>query len=156
MVPYTKGLSKIFKNVCGMVGVQVPFKGRNIISNLLVAPKEGDEITQKNGEIYRFKCDEVGCEGEYIDELTRTFKGRFKEHLRAPFPIYYHGYTSGHCIVIDNFSIVDRQAHNSTRTIKDAKYIRVNDLSLKRNIDKFQLPNIWHEVLQDTPDSHLK
>ena len=41
VIPYTKGLSKRFKNIYGKVGVQVHFKGGNTIKNPLVAPKIG-------------------------------------------------------------------------------------------------------------------
>ena len=36
VVPYTKGLSKSFKNIGGKMGVQDHFKGGNTIKNLLV------------------------------------------------------------------------------------------------------------------------
>ena len=32
--------------------------------------------------------------------------------------------------------------------IKEAIYIQVNDPPLNRNLEKYQLPNTWHEVLQ--------
>ena len=86
VVPYTNGLSKSFKNVCGKVRVQAYFKGDNTIQNLLVAPKDRDKTTQESGVIYRFKCYQVGCEEECINELARTFKERFKEHVRACLP----------------------------------------------------------------------
>ena len=34
--PYTKGLSESYKNIFGKMGMQVYFKGRNTIRNLLV------------------------------------------------------------------------------------------------------------------------
>ena len=33
------------------------------------------------------------------------------------------------------------------RTIKEAIYIRVNNPTLNRNIDKYNLPHIWDKVL---------
>ena len=62
----------------------------------------------------------------------------------------------GHCISVDNFSIVGRETHNIIRTIKKAMYIRVNDLSLNRNFGKFQWPHIWDEVLLNATVLHLK
>ena len=32
----------------------------------------------------------------------------------------------------------------------------MNDLSLNRNIDKYQLPDIWDEILFNTPEFKLK
>ena len=37
-------------------------------------------------------------------ETGRSFDERFKEHLRAPSPIFNHFKTTGHNITLDNFS----------------------------------------------------
>ena len=50
-------------------------------------------------------------------------------------------------ISVENFSIMGREVHNITRTIKEAMYIRVNDQSPNRTIGKFQLMHKWDEVL---------
>ena len=89
-------------------------------------------------------------------ESTRTFGERLKQHLRAPSPMYNHGNISGHHISVKYFSIVGREAHNITRTIKGAMDIRVNDQSLNRNIGIFQLPHTWAELLLNTPFLHLQ
>ena len=65
-------------------GVQVHFKGGQTIKGLLMAPKDKDPITNKSGVIYRYKCNEDGCEEEYIGESARTFAERFKEHQKSP------------------------------------------------------------------------
>ena len=75
---------------------------------------------------------------------------RLMECCRTPPSIYDHGNTSGHCISVDNFSIVGTEGQSITRTIKEDLYIRVNDPSLHRNFGKFQLLYIWHEVLLNT------
>ena len=63
---------------------------------------------------------------EYIVETSRNLvKGT--EHLRAPSPIFEHSQTIGHTIKLDNFSTVDREPQDITRTIQKAIYIRVND-----------------------------
>ena len=60
VVPYSKGLSKSFKNICGKVRVQVNIKGNNTVKDILVAPKDRDSIVNKGG----------GCTMEYIGELV--------------------------------------------------------------------------------------
>ena len=80
----------------------------------------------------------------------------FKEHLKAPSPIYDHSNTSGHTVTIDNFSIVGREDKNLIRTIIEALYIRVNNPSLDRNIGKYHLPHIWDEVLLNISELKLK
>ena len=122
---------------------------------LLMAPKDKDPITNKSAVIYRFKCSQHGCTEEYIGESARIFAERFKEHQKAPSPIFDHCNISGHNININNFTIVGREDQNLTRAIKEALFIRVNDPSLNRNIGKYHLPHIWDEVLHTTSELKL-
>ena len=155
-VPYIKGLDESVKNTCKKYGIQVFFKGGKTIKDLLMAPKDRDLITQKSGIIYRYKCDRVECNDEYIGESARTFGERFKEHLKHPSPIYDHNTIPGHDTTIDNFSIVGREDHNLMRLIKEAIYIRVNNPSLNKNIGKYHLPHVWDEVLNNITELKLK
>ena len=155
VVPYHQGLSERIKRSCNKFGVQVFFKGGQTIKNLLMAPKDKDPITNKSGVIYRFKCSHHGCKEEYIGESARNFAERFKEHQKAPSPIFDHCNISGHNININNFTIVGREDQNPTRAIKEALFIRVNDPSLNRNIGKYHLPHIWDEVLHTTSELKL-
>ena len=96
------------------------------------------------------------CDEEYIGESFRTFGKRFKEHQKAPFPIFDHYNTTGHKISLDNFSIVRREDQNLMRTIKEALYIRANIQSLNRNIGKHRLLHIWYEVLFNISELKIK
>ena len=156
VVPYYKELCESLKRTCNKYGVQVHFKGGVTIKNLLVAPKDKDPMLKKSGVIYRYECDGVECDEEYIGESSRAFGERFKEHQKAPSPIYDHYNITGHKISIDNFSIVGREDQNLIRTIKEALYIRVNNPSLNRNIGKYHLPHIWDEVLLNTSELKIK
>ena len=118
VVPYHQDLSERVKKSCNKFGVQVHFKGGQTIKSLLMAPKEKDPITNKSGVIYRYKCNENGCEEEYIGESARTFAERLKEHQKPPSPIFDHCNISGHNININNFTIVGREDQNLTRAIK--------------------------------------
>ena len=157
VVPYQQGLSERFKNTCQKYGVQVHFTGGQTIKDLLMAPKDKDPITNKSGVIYRFKCSEDGCKGEYIGESARTFAERFKEeHQKSPSPIHDHCNISGHKADIKNFSIIARDDQNLTRAIKEALFIGVNDPSLNKNIGKYHWSHIWDEVLYKTSKLQLK
>ena len=156
VIPYYQGISESMKKACSEYGVQVYFNGGNTIKNLLMAPKDQDAIKKKSGVIYRYQCDRVECDEEYIGESTRTFGERFKEHLKAPFPIYDHQNITGHNVTLENFSIVGREDQNLCRWIKEALYIRVNNPSLNKNIGKYHLPHIWDEVLHNTSELKLK
>ena len=122
----------------------------------LVAPKDKDHMTNKSGIIYRFKCDRLECDEEYIGETARTFGERFKEHLKAPSPIHDHNNTTGHTTNIYNFSIVGRKEQNLSRLIKESMFIRVNYSSLNKNIGKYHLPHVWDEVLTNNIELKLK
>ena len=137
-------------------GVQVYFKGGTTIKNLLMAPKDKDPMKKKSGVIYSYKCGRVDCDEEYIGESSRTFGERFKEHQKAPSPIFDHHNITGHDISVENFNIGGKEEHNLKRTIKEALYIRVNNPSLNRNGGKYHLPHIWDEVLENISELKLK
>ena len=103
IVPYQRGLSESFKKTCNNHEVQVYFKGGTTIKNLLMAPKDQDPIKSRSGVIYRFKCNRVECDDKYIGESSRTFGERFKEHLKAPSPIFDHFNTTGHQVTLEKF-----------------------------------------------------
>ena len=66
-------------------------------------------------------------------------------------PIHLHTTITGHPISPECFTIVDREVQGLTRNIKEAMYVKVNDPSLNRNLGKFQLPQVWDNILKDTP-----
>ena len=156
VVPYHQGLSESYKNICRKYGIDVHLKGGHTIKDHLMAPKDKDPLLKKSGLIYRYKCDRVDCEDEYIGESARNFEERYKEHLKAPSPIHDHVNISGHNVTIDNFTILGREDHSLLRTIKEALYIRANNPSLNRNIGKYHLPHIWDEVLLNISELNLK
>ena len=67
-----------------------------------MAPKDKGPMLKKSGVIYRYNCDMVECDEECIGESSRTFGERFREHQKAPSPIYDHYNTIGHKISLDN------------------------------------------------------
>ena len=135
-VPYNEGLGESFKNICKRYGIQIHFKSGKTLKDELVQPKDKDHITKKSGIICRFKCGRLECGEEYIGETARTFGERFKEHLKAPSPIYDHSNLTGHSTTLENFSILGREEKNLSRLIKESMFLRVNNPSLNRNIGK--------------------
>ena len=118
-IPYNKGLIESFKHICKRYGIQVHFKSGKTLKDELLAPKDKDHITKKSGIIYRLKCDRLECDEEYIGETSRTFGERFREDLKAPFPIHDHSNTTGYTTSLENFSIVGREHQNLSRLIKE-------------------------------------
>ena len=132
------------------------FKGGKTIKNLLVSPKDKDPMLNQSGAIYRYQCNNLGCDDEYIGETSRTFGERYKEHLKAPSAIHHHSTITGHTTNHNNFQIIGREGHNLARNIKESIYIRVNNPSLNNNIGKFNLSHIWDRVLLNTKGLTLK
>ena len=128
--------------MCSKYGVQVHFKGGNTLKNLLMFPKDKQAITKQSNSIYWFKCGRTECNDEYIGESARTFEDRYKEHLKAPSPIFEHQNITGHTTTVENFKIIEREGQNMTRAIKEAIYIRVHNPTLNRNSGKYNLPHI--------------
>ena len=112
------GLSESCRNICRRHGIEMYFKGANTVRELLVHPKDKDNILKKSGVIYIFKCGRVECEDEYIGESGRTFAERFKEHMKSPSPIHDHFTTTAHNVSLDNFSIVAGKTRAWTETSK--------------------------------------
>ena len=112
VVPYYSHLSESIKNIGKKFGVQVYCKEGTTIKNLLMAPKDRDPIQKQSGVIYKYHCERMDCDEEYIGESSRTFGERFKEHLKPPSPIYDCSNISGHSVTINNFKIVGREDLN--------------------------------------------
>ena len=109
-------------------------------------------MKKQSNIIYWYRCGRTECDDEYIGESARTFEDRFKEHLKAPSPIYEHDNTTGLKTTVGKFKIIERESRGISRTIKEAIYIRVNNPTLNRNVGKNNLPHIWDKVLFATPE----
>ena len=99
VVPYIEGMGESIKKICKRHGVDIHFKGGRTLKNILVSPKDEDKITNKNCVIYSYSCGSIDCGEEYIGESGRSFGERYKEHLKAPSPIFQHQSISGHEVV---------------------------------------------------------
>ena len=150
------GMGESLKKICRRHGVDMHFKGGRTLKNILVSPKDEEKITNKNCVIYSYSCGSIDCGEEYIGESGRSFGERYKEHLKAPSPIFQHQSSSGHATSIDNFKIIGREDNSLARTIKESIYIRVNNPTLNRNIGKYNLPHIWDNLLFNIPELKMK
>ena len=68
-MPYSQGIGESVKNICKKHGVDVHFKGGQTLKNILVSPKDKDNITSKSSVIYSYTCGEIDCDEEYIKPL---------------------------------------------------------------------------------------
>ena len=156
VAPYIEGMGESLKKICKRHGVEMHFKGGRSLKNILVSPKDQDKITNKNCVIYSYSCGSIDCGEEYIGESGRSFGERYKEHLKAPSPIFHHQSISGHETSIENFKIIGREDNSLARTIKESINIRVNNSTLNRNIGKYNLPHIWDNILFNIPELKMK
>ena len=147
VIPYTQGIAKSFKNICGKYGIQAYFKGNTTIKQAFNTPKDQDHKDKKSGVIYSYQCGDIACGEEYIGETSRTLGDRYKKHLKQPSPIHVHIQQTGHTTTSNNFKIIGREDQGLARTIKESIYIRVNSPMLNRNIGKYNLNHIWGRVL---------
>ena len=120
-------------------------------------PKIKTPMEKKIGIIYWYWCQELECDNEYIKESS-TFRvgskntSKYLTHTWPP----DHQTTIGHPTTLDNFSIVGRKGKGFARTIKESIFIRENNPTLIKNIGKYNLPHIWNEVLNNTPELQLE
>ena len=133
-------------NVCAKYGIQTHFKGNKTLRQVLVRPKDQDPKEKKSGVIYSYQCGAINCGEEYIGETSRTLGEFYREHLKDPSPIQVQSlHTSDH-LSPDQFNIIGREDQDLSRLIKYSIYIRVNNLTLNRNIGKFNVSLIWDRV----------
>ena len=109
-------------------------------------------LLKRDPHVYSYTCGSIDCGEEYIGESGRTFGERYKEHLKAPPPIFQHQNISGHETSIENFKIIGREDNSLARTIKESMYIRVNNPTLNRNIGKY----FWDNILFSIPELKMK
>ena len=156
VVPFIPGTSEKFKRLCKAKGIQVHYKGTNMLRTLLGNPKGKDPKTHKSGIIYHYKCPHINCPDAYIRESGRALGDRVKEHFKTPSPIHQHSNTTGHPLDLDLFKIIHKEVHSHSRTIKEAMFVHIHDPTLNRNLGKYQLPYIWDNTLQASPMQQLK
>ena len=114
-------------------------------------PKYQDPKDRRSRVIYSYKCHDITCSEEYIEETSRSLGERYKEHVKQPSPIHVHIQQTGHNTTTNNFNIIGREDRDLARTIKEAIYIRVNSPMLNRNVGKYNLSHFWDRVLFNTP-----
>ena len=153
MVPYIQGTGEKVKKVCKAKGIQVHFMGNNTLRTLLVRPKDKDPKLNKSGVIYHFKCPCINCPEAYIGESGRALGTESRSILR---PLPHQSSSTGHPLSPQCFNIIHQETQGSSRNIKEAMFIHVNDPSLNRNLGKYQLSHIWDNILQDTPALQVK
>ena len=129
--------------MCAKYGIQMHFKGNKTLRQVLVKCKDQDPKEKKSGVIYSYQCGDIDCGEEYIGETSRTLGKYYREHLKESSLIYVQSLHTSHQLSPDQFNIIGREDQDLSRLIKESIYIRVNNPTLNRNIDKFNLSHIY-------------
>ena len=127
----------------------------NTIKDMLVAPKDRDDITSKGG-LYRGTSVTIWAVQWNALAGQVGHLGTGIRNIQELLPIYDNANTTGQSIQLDNLSIMDRESQGFLRTIKEAMFIRLYDPPPYRSLGKYQLPHSWDEVLLDTLALHLQ
>ena len=151
VVPYIPNTGEKFKKLCKKEGIQVHFKGTNTLRTALGNPKDKDPKNNQTGIIYHYQCPHINCPSAYIGESGKSLGERVKEHFKAPSPIHHHSTTTGHPMDPDQFNIVHKEVNSHSRTIEEVMFIHMQNPTLNRNLDKYQLPHVWDHLLQASP-----
>ena len=152
VVPYVQGLSEPYKRLLEKVGIQVYFKGANMLKTKLVHPKDKDPKPKKSNCVYSISCTVPDCDAKYIGETGRTLEERYKDHTSsAQSALYQHSQNTGHAlpdILDDEVQIIDSEDNVFKRRIVESLYIKINDPNLNRNVGKMDVPDIYDKVLK--------
>ena len=110
VVPYMPNTGEKFRKLCKKKGIQVHFKGTNILRTALGNPKDKDPQNNQTGIIYHYQCPQINCLSAYIGESGRSLGERVKEHFNAASPIHLHSTTTGHPMDPEHFNIVQKRS----------------------------------------------
>ena len=134
--------------------------------NFVVHPKDKVKDKEKTELIYRvpFK----NCSNSYVGETGRKFSLRIKEHKKeVDFHSWYtdpslqgkgeqcnsqvshhrHAMEENHVIDWDKAKVVDREAQQQTRWIKEAFRIRKTPMCMNWDAGSYQLSHTWDQVI---------
>ena len=148
---------------------------------MLVHPKDKRDPHQTAEIIYEIPCS--GCPKSYIGESGRLFGTRLKEHKTEVDKVSAKSYTraqrktsideqyksavtehvaaTNHVIGWEEAKVIDKEAHKTTRWLKEAIWIRRRGKStLNKDEGAYQLNNIYDKVISLPPStsggSHYK
>ena len=92
----------------------------------------------------------------YIGETGRALGDRSMNTQRLHPPSIFTATLQDITFNPDCFTIIQKKTHSSSRTIKEAMFIRVNDPTLNRNLGMYQLLHGWDNILHDMPTLQFK
>ena len=144
-VPYARGVSEGLRRVLVKRGIQVHFKPRNTLRELLVSPKDKIKKEERCHTVYEHSC--RTCNASYIGETKRPLGVRSTEHKREPSPVAIHKRDTGHDIPTDQPRILDQDESWFGRGVRESCHIRIRRSSLNRDGGRYHLPAVYNSIL---------
>ena len=122
----------------------------------MVNPKDPLAKEEKCGVIYKCQCRE--CGEVYVGESERSLGVRAEEHDKSlvkrdsKSALSQHQERTGHTVVeekvVEKMEIIDSEARNPHRKIKEAIHIKLLGATLNRN-DGAELPGVYLPLLRE-------
>jgi len=135
------------------------------LRNIVVHPKDKVKDEEKTELIYRVPC--KSCCSSYIEKTSKKFGFRIEEHKKEvesftagtqtrasraressithKSAITAHAVEENHVIDWDEAKVVDREAQQQTRWIKEALWIRKTRACMNRYAGSYQLSHMWDQ-----------
>jgi len=166
-VPYVKRLSEAFARILKSHGIATANRPHRTLRNFVVHPKDKVKDEEKTELIYCVPS--KNCSSSYVGETGRKFGLRIKEHEKEvnsftagtqtrasraressvthKLAITDHAVEENHVIDWDKTKVVEREAQQQTRWIKEATWIRKTPMCMNRDAGSYQLSHTWDQVI---------
>jgi hypothetical protein len=174
VVPYVEGLTEKVSRVFKKHGFATAMKPHCTLRNMLVHPKDKRDPHQTAEIVYEIPCH--GCDKSYVGESGRLFGKRLQEHKAEVNKISTKSYTraqrktsveeqfksaitehvaaTNHVIGWEEAKVIDKEAHKTTRWLKEAIWIRRRGKkTLNKDEGAYQLNNIYDQMISSRPPS---
>jgi hypothetical protein len=174
VIPYVEGLSEKVSRVFKKHGFATAMKPHCTLRNMLVHPKDKRNPLQTAEIVYEIPCQ--GCPKSYIGESGRLLGTRLDEHKKEANKVSAKSYTraykkasvdeqyksaitehvasSNHVIGWEEVKVIDKEAHKTTRWLKEAIWIRRKGKeTLNKDEGAYQLNNIYDQLISRPPST---
>ena len=171
VLPYIKGVSEAVERVMKKHGVGAAMRPHDTLRHNLVHPKDKCVVPDEVGQlVYQIPC--KNCESSYVGETGRLLKTRLEEHMkdaensamdmskytRSARKVSERTYNKSalsdyqnqmnHIIDWEGIRVLDREAHQRSRQVREAVWIRRTKGAINRDEGAYDLSHIYDRVIE--------